>query len=644
MAELLTIQDLANGHLDVQALGSAANGDENTTVTTRTGNTYPSAKKAIKTMFKAGGLPAEPFATKALMTASAVVDGKYAQVTDDTTNNGLYLKTAGAWVKSAYDPLTLAKADATIKADAAVQQSQQLIKDELGYEVYTNILNLSPANVNKGYFSGDGIVDTSSVTHRHCTDYFPVKIGDKFWMTPSIRGYEALDANKNLLWGVINPNFPNATAEDTNRVWTVPPNYSSVSFATIAFVRFSFVGGDVAITDNTVAVGRGDTYPGQYIPPNKSYLQLNSGEGLSEAVKNISTSSAFVKYDNIINPNQETAAGFFGDTGIYGAGGDFAGYIYGKDFYKAEAGDEFWLKNISSLQVYDVNKTALGSLFGEGLAPSLVNGVYTITGAAVKYIRFSTAGGEDAYTAGRVAVGYGDTAPIGTPEFGSVYYEPKAGAVTGIEKALGLGGNPLSGKHVALMGDSISNYPNCFLKQLADVYGASLVKYTRDGAKVHRATVGDTNLIMSEEYLNMALTPAPDLIIIACGVNDTPDTLGVSTDRTNVTFYGGLHVLLSGLRNRFPEARIGYISPIARNMRYVEGDVSNVPYHKHKIISEVCAYYSVPVWNGNKEFGASPLDSTAWATKYMPDGLHPSYEGHTWYANRVENFVLSLAK
>lgn len=56
-------------------------------------------------IFEAGGLPAIPFKTKELMTASVLVDGKYAQVTDDTTNNGLYVKAAGAWVKSEYDPV-----------------------------------------------------------------------------------------------------------------------------------------------------------------------------------------------------------------------------------------------------------------------------------------------------------------------------------------------------------------------------------------------------------------------------------------------------------------------------------------------------------------------------------------------------------
>lgn len=65
----------------------------------------PSLQGYITRMFENGGLPATPFKTKALMTASALADGKYAQVTDDTVNNGLYIKAAGVWTKSDYDPL-----------------------------------------------------------------------------------------------------------------------------------------------------------------------------------------------------------------------------------------------------------------------------------------------------------------------------------------------------------------------------------------------------------------------------------------------------------------------------------------------------------------------------------------------------------
>ncbi len=75
--------------------------------------TLAGAREAI---FRAGGLPAKPFATKADMVASDLVDGDYAMVTDDTANNGLYVKTAGAWVKSDYDPLSQANSYADSNA------------------------------------------------------------------------------------------------------------------------------------------------------------------------------------------------------------------------------------------------------------------------------------------------------------------------------------------------------------------------------------------------------------------------------------------------------------------------------------------------------------------------------------------------
>lgn len=129
MSELLTMQDLANGHLDVKALGEAANGDENTIVTTRTGNTYPSAERAINIMFQNGGLPATPFATKALMTASSLSNDRYAMVTDGGADNGLYVKADGNWVKSDYDPVLQAKTYADAKISDASEKLRAIDLD-----------------------------------------------------------------------------------------------------------------------------------------------------------------------------------------------------------------------------------------------------------------------------------------------------------------------------------------------------------------------------------------------------------------------------------------------------------------------------------------------------------------------------------
>ena len=140
MAEPITMQQLTDASIDTDSFEVLVNGDENTDVNTRLGETYPSAKKAINTLFTNGGLPAQPFKTKALMTASSLVDGKYAQVTDETANNGLYLKTNGAWVKSSYDPLTqsIAYTDNSLN-DVAKGYSQKNLDTSVKLSSYTPI-------------------------------------------------------------------------------------------------------------------------------------------------------------------------------------------------------------------------------------------------------------------------------------------------------------------------------------------------------------------------------------------------------------------------------------------------------------------------------------------------------------------------
>lgn len=155
VAEILTMQDLANGHLDVKALGEAANGDENTIVTTRTGNTYPSAERAINIMFQNGGLPAKPFPTKAVMETegASLADGQLAMVYNETTNNGLYVKTAGTWEKSLYSSVTNDKMEKYVDASlVSINKSLSINDGELSHVL------LSSDNVPLLYITTDARV------------------------------------------------------------------------------------------------------------------------------------------------------------------------------------------------------------------------------------------------------------------------------------------------------------------------------------------------------------------------------------------------------------------------------------------------------------------------------------------------------
>ncbi len=100
---VISKQELIDAQKDAKSLEEVVNGSETKQVTTRLGENYPSVKKAIKTLFENGGLPATPFANKNLMDSSDLEEGSYAIVTDDAnTNNGLYIKENGVWRKSTY--------------------------------------------------------------------------------------------------------------------------------------------------------------------------------------------------------------------------------------------------------------------------------------------------------------------------------------------------------------------------------------------------------------------------------------------------------------------------------------------------------------------------------------------------------------
>lgn len=140
MAEPISIQQLKDASLDVKSLEEVVNGDEYVVVTTRLGETYPSVKGSIKKLFENGGLPATPFKTKALMVASSLANGKYAIVTDDVkTDVGLYLKEAGTWKRSVYDPTGIQRPLTAGKDLFALPYGNYYANDSLG------LLNFPPA-------------------------------------------------------------------------------------------------------------------------------------------------------------------------------------------------------------------------------------------------------------------------------------------------------------------------------------------------------------------------------------------------------------------------------------------------------------------------------------------------------------------
>ena len=124
-----------------------------------------------------------------------------------------------------------------------------------------------------------------------------------------------------------------------------------------------------------------------------------------------------------------------------------------------------------------------------------------------------------------------------------------------------------------------------------------------------------------------------DIFVIAGGTNDwaTDVPLGDERDETDVTFYGGLHVLYSQVKKNNENAKIFAVLPINRKNQ-------NTAKNKHGLLVDE---YRAAIEKRAISFGFYVIDGRQIAfnpdveeeqKKFMPDGLHPNDEGHKLYA------------
>lgn len=231
------------------------------------------------------------------------------------------------------------------------------------------------------------------------------------------------------------------------------------------------------------------------------------------------------------------------------------------------------------------------------------------------------------------------------------------------------------GKKYAALGDSITygyiprnyeGYPgqlDSYAKLTAQALGMTFVNYGYSGDTI--AAVGDITNPMSVRYTQ--LPDDADLITVMGGTNDI--RLGVPTgqmsDRTNTTFYGALHVLLSGLYKKYyidqgvtvgKAKKIVVCTPIklllsSASAQGGTGTLRDMTAYCNAI-KEVAAYYSFPVIDLYNLSGINPhLDETLQGTEtgytgfynpYITDGTHPTQEGQQMIANVLCGFLKTL--
>lgn len=231
----------------------------------------------------------------------------------------------------------------------------------------------------------------------------------------------------------------------------------------------------------------------------------------------------------------------------------------------------------------------------------------------------------------------------------------------------------VAGKKYVALGDSITygfiprnapNYPGqlkSYAVLTAEKLGMSFVNAGISGNTL--AQIGEVQNPMCVRYTD--LPDDADVITIMGGTNDIRRgvPLGDFNSRSPQTWYGALHQLLGGLYKKYfidqgtnTKTKIIMLTPIklVKNRATTEGGTATLYDFTDyiKAIKEVADYYSIPVFDWNKECLINPhLNSTyegvsdqspGWFNPYVPDGTHPNEAGAEIMAQALSKYMSNL--
>ena len=217
----------------------------------------------------------------------------------------------------------------------------------------------------------------------------------------------------------------------------------------------------------------------------------------------------------------------------------------------------------------------------------------------------------------------------------------------------------LKGAVINILGDSITEgvgascEANRYTDVFARMYGATVHNHGVSGSRFanQRINTGErheAHFCMRMEEMDES---ADAVVVFGCtndyGHGDAP--LGAFTDRTPETFYGACHYLMSNLVRRYCGKPIVFMSPLHRlHENDPAGDGTDrklevrAPLSRYReILLEVAAYYALPVLDLYSTSGMQPALDVC-RERLMPDGLHPSDEGHAIIARKLGEFLKAL--
>ena len=217
----------------------------------------------------------------------------------------------------------------------------------------------------------------------------------------------------------------------------------------------------------------------------------------------------------------------------------------------------------------------------------------------------------------------------------------------------------LKGATVNFLGDSITQGvgASCPENRYTDVFARefglkTVNNYGISGTRIARQLHPETdNPLYDQDFCRRfpQMDPNADAVVVFGGTNDFGHgdaPLGTFADRTPDTFTGACHYLMNGLLEMYVGKPVVILTPLHRwNEDSLCGDrkpndVAPLSTYR-EILLRVAEYYSLPVLDLYASSGIQPANAVCRA-RLLPDGLHPSDEGHALIAHRVGKLLESL--
>lgn len=215
----------------------------------------------------------------------------------------------------------------------------------------------------------------------------------------------------------------------------------------------------------------------------------------------------------------------------------------------------------------------------------------------------------------------------------------------------------LKGLTIAFLGDSITegigasspdnSYPSVFKRNTeikeALNYGLSGTRIARQKEPFMGCVDWDRDFVSRVDEIS----DDADCVVICGGINDYAHgdaELGSFEDRTEYTFYGAMHILLTKLKKKFSDKVIVFMTPVHF---LAESDPRNAHINKGhyfseylSAINEVCNYHSIPVFDLHSQSGMDvSIDEDR--EHFYADETHLNDNGYKRMAEKLEEYLVN---